>query len=301
MRNLLFIPLFVSLASVLQAQLPKSNVFLFDIKMLNDTSIQFSKPRYLTYFNANGYNNQPAFFSEKELCLAVQSPGENQTELYLFDLEKKTKTRMTQTPEGEYSPALMPDPFRFSALRQEISREDTAQRIWEFPVDRLNDGRPVFKYINNVGYYTWITNSKVAIFKITNPNELAIADVYTDKVTTVATNVGRCFRISPTTRNLVFVRKSNFDNWKLVERKNPWSDSDNTITEIAETVPDSEDFAILSNGSFVMGKGSRLFLLNPKAKDKKWKEIANFRLYNMENITRLAISPDGTKLAIVAN
>lgn len=298
MRQMFFTLLFASLFIGANAQIiQKSNVFVFDLTRQNDTTYQLTKPRYVTDFNANGYNNHPAFFNNNELCLSVQMPGDEQPELYLFDLEKKTKTRLTQTREGEYSPFPIGDGFRFSAVRQTYGRTDTTLRVWEFPLDRLNDGRPIFKYYSNIGYYYWLNSVQMAVFLVGNPNQLAIADTRDDKLTPVATSVGRCFRKLPN-GNLAFVSKSSFNNWELKQKK--LYGGGNTEPEvIAETVPGAEDFVVLPDGSFIMGKSNRLFRLDPRARKVEWREIANLRLYNINNITRLAISDD-LKIAIVA-
>lgn len=298
MRHILLLLLFLNILVGANAQIiQKSNVFVFNLARENDTTYQLTEPRYVTEFNANGYNNHPAFFSKNELCLSVQMPGDPQPELYLFDLEKKTKTRLTQTNEGEYSPFPLGDGFRFSAVRQTYGRTDTTLRVWEFPIDRLNDGKPIFKYFNNIGYYYWLNSGQMAVFLLGNPNQLAIANTRDDKLTPVATNVGRCFRKMPN-GNLAFVSKSSFNSWELKQQK---LYGNNTGPEvIAETIPGAEDFAVLPDGSFIMGKGSRLFRLDPRARKVEWREIANLRLYNINNITRLAISDD-LKIAIVAD
>lgn len=293
----------ITLSSLLtlQAQIiQKSNVYLFDLKMVADTAIQFSKPRYLTNFNANGYNNHPAFFSPNELYLSVQMPNDRQPDLYAFDLEKKTKTRVTQTAEGEFSPQLMPNAYSFSAVRQEFTPKDTTTRLWEFPLDRLSNGKPVFKYQNNIGYYCWINNQLIAAFLTTNPSGLAIGNISNDQFYVFATDVGRCFRML-SNGNLVYVKKNRFENWKLMQKKVTgigWESA--APTEIAETIPGAEDFVILPDGSFLMGKGTRIYRLDPRGKNVRWQEVANLQLYDINNITRLAISAD-MKLAVVAD
>lgn len=302
MRSFILLLVFVVVCS-LEGQtqvIQKSNIYLFDLKIVGDTAIQFSKPRYMTNFNAQGYNNHPAFFGTNELYASVQMPNERQPDLYVFDLEKKTKTRVTQTAEGEFSPMLMPSGFSFSAVRQEFSPKDTTQRLWEFPMDRLSNGKPVFKYQNNIGYYFWINSQMIAAFLTNNPPDLAIGNVSNDQFTVFATEVGRCFRMLPT-GNLVYVKKSRFENWKLMQKKVTgigWEEA--APTEIAETIPGAEDFAILPDGSFLMAKGTRVFHLNPRGKNSRWREVANLQLYDINNITRLAISQD-MKLAIVAD
>jgi len=276
-----------------QAQ-PVSNVYLFDMEQLNDQEFRFSNPQYLTNFNPEGYNNQPAFFSDDEIYLSVQEKGMSQPDLYLLNLRNKTRTLVTQTPEGEYSPAISPNPYVFTAVRVEKNR---TQRLWQFPTDRLSEGKPVFKDIENVGYYHWLSSSRIALFRVDNPNYLALADVRTDKTRKLTSNIGRGFQTLPN-GNLAYVHKATDRTWYIKELEvfNTALDSEIVVT----TLPGSEDFVVLRDGTYIMGNGSKLFKYNPILdEDQGWREIGDFRYYGIRNITRLALSPSG-KIAIVS-
>lgn len=278
------------------AQTPTSNIYLFDLNVKVDT-IEFVNPKYLTDFNASGYNNHPAFFSDDELYISSQLPTEAMPELYLLNLNDKTKTKVTSTIEGEYSPFRMPDYFSFSAIRQQVNGRDTLLQLWQFPIDRLGNGKPVFKYLTKIGYYYWINSYQVAVYLVDNPATLAIANTVDDKLTPVATNPGRCFRALPN-GNLAYVQKSNFENWKIME-KNMYQPNA-PAAKIVDTVPGAEDFAVLPNGTFIMGKGSRLYKYD-RYKDDEWVEVVDLRYYEITNITRIAVSRNGKRVAIVAN
>ena len=63
MYKKLFFALSLSfLCSFALAQLPKSNIYMFDMAQATDSTYEFSNPRYLTLFNQYGYNNHPSFF-----------------------------------------------------------------------------------------------------------------------------------------------------------------------------------------------------------------------------------------------
>lgn len=280
-----------------EAQLPKSNIYLFEVQQVSDSAYNFNNAKWLTFFNEKGYNNQPAFFSPTQLYISVQTPNDTQSDLYMLDLDKKTKVKVTETAEGEFSPQRMLDYYNFSAIRQEYTGRDTLLRLWQFPIDRLSNGHPVFKYLTNIGYYHWLNGSEVAVFVVENPNYLAIANTRTDDVTPVATNVGRCFSKLPN-GNLVYVQKGEFsDSWYLME-KNLYHTTQQPRT-IIKTLKGCEDFAMFPDGTFVMGRGSKLFKFN-QFTDEDWVEIADLRYYDIRNISRLAISPD-YKIAIVAD
>jgi hypothetical protein len=269
------------------AQVGASHVYLFKMQRMNDSTFQFTQPKLLTDFNPKGYNNHPAFFSNYELYLSCQSPNDAQPEIYALDLERWVKTRVTKTRDGEYSPMRMPDFYNFSAVRMEFHEEDTIQRLWQFPTDRLSDGKPIFKYIHNVGYYQWINSRQVALFLVDQPNQLVIAEVDYDRLTPVSSNPGRCFRLMADGR-LAFVQKADFDIWKIMKVKP--LDKESEPQEVIETLPGVEDFAILSDGTFIMGQGSKIFKYK-EGFDSDWVQIADLRFYNIRNISRIAIGP----------
>lgn len=284
-----FFFLFFSL--ILTAQdLPISNVYLLDIQKA-DSIYLFKNPKYLTAFNSNGYNNQPSFLSNTEILLTVQEPQDKQTDIYLLDIEKNTKLRMTRTPESEYSPKPTPGNLFFSCVRVELD-EDGSQRLWQYPLDRGDKGKSSLRYLRGVGYYHWLDRFKVALFNVAATNYLSIADTRDESSRHIAPDVGRSFGTSPNGR-LVFVHKITNNNWML----KAMDKSTLRTQEIIRTIPGVEDFAILSDGTIFMGRGSRLYKFHP-VKDKEWKEIADFQNIGITNISRMAVSKGG-KLAIV--
>ncbi len=294
MRQFILLFFGVAISISIFAQPVVSNIYLFDMKKENDRTFKFSNPQYLTSFNSTGYNNQPHFISNSELYFTAEFTGEKQTDIYVLDLYAKTKSRVTETTEAEYSPTIMPDLFNFAAVRVET---DGRQRLWQFPVDRLSNGKPIFKYIENVGYFQWINSRKIALFLVDDQSQLVLADVATDEVKELARNVGRCFKVIPRSGGLAFVQKATPRTWyiKSTNVYDPYAKSDIVTT----TLPGSEDFVILDDGTYLMGSGSKLFKYHPTYdNDKGWREIADLKYYGIQNITRLAISQNG-KIAVV--
>ncbi len=270
--------------------LPVSNIYLLQTHWA-DTVLLFKKPQFLTGFNKSGYNNQPAFINNSELLITVGMAQDNQTDIYLLDLEKKTRLRMTRTPESEYSAHLSPDNLFFSVVRVETD-EGRSQRLWEYPLDRADSGKAVFQYLRGIGYYHWLDRFKVALFNVATTNYLSLGDTRNQNTQHLATNIGRTFQTSPS-GNLVFVHKITDNNW-VIKIMDP-----NTlqVQEITKTISGSEDFVVLKDGSILMGKGSRLYRYKP-VKGGQWMEVADLKNLSIYNITRMAVSGDG-KLAIV--
>lgn len=269
--------------------LPNTNVYYLEMDF-RDSVILFKNPKFLTDFNRNGYNNQPAFISNTEVLMTVQMEGEDQTDIFLFDLERKTKLRMTKTAESEYSPKPAPGDLYFSVVRVETDNE-RSQRLWQYPLDRADGGKAVFRYLRGIGYYHWMDRFNVALFNVATTNYLSLGDVRDGSTRQLAPNVGRCFQTSPNGR-LVFVHKITDKNWviKAMERGTL------RTQEIIKTLPGAEDFAILNNGTILMAKGSRIYKYHPNM-DSTWVEMVDLRSIGIYNVTRM--DARGNKLLLV--
>jgi len=264
----------------IQAQdVPVTDVYAFAMKKLNDTTYNFSNPRFLTNFNMDGYNNQPHFFKENELYLTVQFPDVPQTDIFSLNLDNNELTQITATVEGEYSPTRMIGNNEFSAVRVEADGQNT-QRLWKFPIDRSSMGEPVFKSVTGVGYHYWLNQYKAALFVVGQPTTLVLANTLTGSTIQLMENIGRGMHRLPGD-NLAFIHKVSANNWMLKEMDTYTYRSKN----IVQTLPNSEDFLYLDDGTFIMGNGSKLYKFN-KYSDQTWKEIADFRYYGIKNITR---------------
>jgi hypothetical protein len=273
-------------------QLEHFDLLLLSLNKTADNSWQPSTPRFLTGFNPKGYNNQPCFFSDYEIYLTVQLPSDTtQTEIYALNLLSRTTTRVTATTTPEYSPTPMPGGRRFSAVRVET---DGAQRLWSFPKDRSDTGVPLFPALTNVGYHCWLNDTLAAVFLVgeNEPHALGIVSTGKQRPLRVAFNIGRCLQNLPDGR-LAYVHKATEQTWfiKAYDPRKGGSDI------VVKTLPGSEDFVLLPDGTYLAGNGAKLFQYNP-LRQKDWSEIANLEKYGVRSISRLAISADG-KLAVV--
>ncbi len=280
-------------SSIIYGQLPVTKLYQFNVKQISDQKFEFYNGKLLSQFNPVGYNNQPQYFSNNELYLTVQEPSDTtQTEIYSLQPGKRLLTRVTDSYDSEYSPTLMPDGENFSCVRVE-TKKNNVQKLWQFPVDRSNDGRRVFEEITDIGYHYWLSNTKVALFIVGNPHSLVIADTRTEKQEVITSNIGRGLGKLPN-GNLVYVSKSVQDRWELKE----YDPLSGRKKHLVPTVKGSEDFAILPEGTILMGRGSIIYKFN-KSVDTSWVEIADLGIYGVSDISRLALSQDG-KIAIVS-
>ncbi len=290
-----FFCILISIATLtgLAAQAPESQLFVFDIRVA-DSLINLTNPRYLSGFNPTGYNNHPSWAGRDQLYASIKMPDMTQPDIYRFDLNTKERSRLTQTESGEYSPRRMYNAGRFSAVRQEYVGQDTVLRLWEFPADLSDNGQPVFTTTNGIGYYEWLNNTQLALFMVQNPNQLVLVSSNGDAPRPIATNTGRTFT-RLTNGNLVYVDKSTLP-WQLVEKNLYRMEEPPRV--LGPMIGGSEDFVVLSDGSYLTGRDSKLFRLNPLQGDA-WREVVDLSFYGLRRISRLAF--DGSnQLALVA-
>ncbi|HKG22808.1 MAG TPA: hypothetical protein VKC34_12985, partial [Blastocatellia bacterium] len=195
------------------------------------------------------------------------------------------------TKESEYSATVTPDGKSFSVIRVEA---DSTQRLWKFP---LAGGEPalVLKSIKPVGYHAWLDGQTLALFILGEPSTLQLVDARSEKAEVVARNVGRSLHRMAGAGRVSFVQKESEQDWviKQLDVKT------RKIAPIAKTLPGSEDYAWTPGGSLLMAKESKLYEWRP-GRDTAWREVADFSARGIHGITRLAVSPSGDRLALVA-
>jgi hypothetical protein len=283
----------------LSAQTTSSNLYLFDVRVNKDTVYELSQPRYLTSFNQQGYNNHPAFFKADKIYLSVREKDMAEPEIYAMSTDKLSLARVTDTREGEYSPFMMPDNVHFSVVRTESLRGEVIQRLWQLPIDKEGSGRPLFGAIHNVGYYQWLNRKEVVMFLVGAPHELVLGNLDEQKTRPITVNPGRCFRFIPGTAQLIYIQKDRYGQWMIMRQD--LSSLDAPPTPITAVPGDSEDFAVLSDGTILMSQGSQILSLHPD-KSKTWTLVADLKLYGIRRISRMAIhqSDEGFQLALVS-
>jgi hypothetical protein len=267
---------------------PAADIFLVDMKMRNGR-IELGKPVKITDWH--GYDNQPMFLSDDKSLFYTSIRDDGQADIYCHNIADNTSTRITQTSESEFSPTIMPDGQFFSVIRVE---KDSTQRLWKFP---LAGGAPslVLENVKPVGYHAWGDPNTVVMFVLGNPITMQIADTRTGKAEVVAQDIGRSLHKIPQREAVSFVHKVSEKEWliKQLDLKT------REIAMLVKTLPGSEDYAWSPQGILLMGKEAKLYQYDLE-KDADWQEIMDFTNAGMKSITRLAVSPKGDRLAVVA-
>lgn len=282
---------YVLAAIGLWSQSLPNQVYVFRLEANASTNMVVHSPKLLTQFNATGYNNQPFFKNENELLLTVQLKGSPQTDIYSFNLSTNTKTQITHTSLSEYSPTVSRDEKYLTCVR--VDDPGTAlQRLYEYELTANGSQRSLLPDIKNVGYHAWLDDKSVALFLVNKPNQIALVNIDSKDPLIFSSDIGRCLAKNAN-GNLLYVHKLTDDYWYIKE----YDPINQRAAIVAETLPKAEDFAIAPGGKLIMGKDSKLFIMDPGGADKAWKEIADLKYFGIHNIKRIAVK--GSRIAIV--
>ena len=281
--------LFASANKYAAQDLPKCNLYLFTLTE-KATGYNVLYPKFLTGFNEDGYNNQPSFISDFDLYLTSNYGDNGSTEVIQLNLFENKLTRVTSTTQSEYSPTSANKNY-FSTVR--VENDGKTQTLTLYPKKMDSSPRRFLTDLDNVGYHSWINDSEVALFLVdeSQGHVLAIGNVLENSVSKIISNIGRTLKFDKD-HKLFFVHKS-VDKW-FIKEYNTETRKVRTIVELIEGV---EDFELLNNGTFICGKGSKLFYYNKGTAG--WTVITDLKDYGIESISRIAIRKN--KLVLVNN
>lgn len=267
-----------------------SEILLFDLKVKKGKVI-LSNPKNIT--NHPGYDNQPSFHASEPVVYYSSFNEEGRADIKSYNYKTGESTQVTTTPEREYSPTLTPDRTGLSCI---IQRDNGAQDLGRYPLD---GGEP-YVIVDSlmVGYHVWADNSHLGLFILGAngaPNTLHYMRLPTKEDTVVAENIGRALHRVPDERAISFVHKVSQNDWQI--RK--LNTENMTISTIAATLPGREDICWTDDKKIISSDGTKLFFLDPK-EGGQWKEVTlESGGQVLKGVTRLAISGEGNKLAVV--
>jgi hypothetical protein len=205
----------------------------------------------------------------------------------------------------------MPDGARISAIRVEADR---TQRLWSFGAD---GGTPalVLPDIKPVGYHAWIDDSRLALFVLgenREPATLQIADTRTGRAEVVARDIGRSIQRMPS-GSIAFVQRTAATGTRaqlmLTELRIPTLQSaaaqprdlrgSRTASIVRPPAGVTEPYPVwMADGTILMAHETTLFAWH--SGDPDWMPIADLGRLGLTSVTRLALSPKGDRLALVA-
>ena len=270
------------------AQVPGTEVYLVPLSR-SEGMIRLGPPVNLT--NRPGYDNQPAFAPDGG-ALYFTSQRDGQTDLFRIDLRNgapAATVRITESPESEYSPTVMPGGTGISAV---VVERDSAQRLWGFDLHGKATG-PLLQAIQPVGYHAWAGPGTLYLFVLGSPATLRRAELGTGQSAVVARDIGRTIAPVPGGRAVSFLQRDSSGG--IITEIQILSGQQNPVARLPDGA--GEFFAWTPAGEIVAARGNTLYL---RARtDVAWREIAAFTSPGLQRISRIAVSPDGAFLALV--
>ena len=254
----------------------ETDVYLIDLTKDLDTPTNISRNR--------GYDNQPSFWDNDYLLYTRTRAG--QTDIVRYHLNSKKMEWLSDTPQGsEYSPLRIPESDAFSAIRLDTTG---LQRLYRYdlkgPISLVD---PNLK----IGYHRWISATSLLCTVLVEDHMNLMLVQPDSSATLIAEKVGRSLHRIPNTKQFSFIQQK--------EGKSVLSSYDPTTQLIQSllTLPEGvQDVAWLASGTLIFGQGDRLFQWDPTTSTEVgiWK-----KLEGINNISRLAVSPNGKLLALV--
>jgi hypothetical protein len=268
---------------------PATDIYLVDLRVVQGR-VTLGTPVNVT--SRPGYDNQPAFLPDGRSILYT-SVRDSQADIYRYDIEQRASRAVTQTRESEYSPTPLPDKVGFSVIRVEA---DSTQRLWAFDLDGTH-ARLVLDSIKPVGYHAWGDDHTLILFVLGSPATLQIADAASPgaRGEVLARDIGRSLQRIPGRPVVSFLQRDSVGGPSLQEV----DVHTRRVTQLVKTPVGAEFFAWTPDGIALTAGGTKLYQWDPR-RGGAWQEIADFASAGLTNITRLAVSAKGDRLAIVA-
>ena len=266
------------------------DIYLAPITRVRD-SIVIGKATNTTH--RPGYDNQPSFLPNSRGILYTVVGADAQADIWRYDIAERRTSRLTSTPESEYSAAVMPGGRRMSVIRVEA---DSTQRLWSFDLDGTNP-QLVLSALKPVGYHAWLTPSRLATFVLGTPATLHVIDSDGGHDEIRARDIGRALQRIPGRDAFSYAQRDSAKAlWIMTQTA-----SSELATMLVKAPADNEYHAWTPDGVLLSVTNGMLVRWN-RALDATtgWMPVSDLSRAGVKNVSRLAVSPDGRWLAFVA-
>lgn len=265
-----------------------TEVYLCDIKSEYGGLIVYN---FQNISNDDGYDSQPSFASNSEIFYA--GTNGDQTDIVSYSISDKTKTWVNKaTQGGEYSPIQLPgSTSKVSAVRLD---PDGLQRLYLYKKNSKENTELIQGL--QVAYYQYFNAETIVASILSDDNlDLVISNLKEKKTDTLLRNVGRSIHKVPESKSMSYTSTNEEKNQDLYLLDMETRES----FFVCQLPIGIQDYAWLNASQILIGSGDKLFIYDTFL-NSEWKQVADLSEYNIKDITRLAVSPDGTKLALVA-
>jgi len=271
---------------------PDTEIFLAPLTG-RDGALVVGPPINIT--NGPGYDNQPSFTPDGRSILFTSTRGSKTTDIYSYALDGGAITRITNTPAGEYSPTVTPDGAHISVIRQDV---DGTQELWRFTMNGAQPERLLT--VKPVGYHAWADDHTLALFILGQPATLQVADTATGSSEVVVRDIGRSLQRIPGGNTVSFVARARAGDVNVTLSIRELDPKSRRVTPLVDAVAGAKeaDCAWTPDGTLLMAEKDVLY--GWKRGEAGWKRIADLAALGLHGVSRLAVSLQGDRIAIVA-
>lgn len=280
-----FIVLFLFAQTMLWAQ-DTTQVFVFDFNY-NEDKVHLSNAVEIPH--NKGYNNQPYFVSNSELLLSSNNDG--QADILKYNLETGAKQWInSKTEGGEYSPQSIPSSDDIAAVRLDT---DGLQRLYRY--DAKTGLSSLLIADVAVAYFAFYSSDKI-LATVLHEETMDLVTIALDTKTTdtILSQAGRGVQKVPQTNKMSYTVVNESEQMDLYT----WNTDSKESVFICQLPYGVQDYVWLNDSQILSGSGNRLFLFDTWG-DGEWVQVGNTEKFGLQHITRMTISPNGKKLAIV--
>ena len=268
--------------------IPDTEIYLFDVVYQGKT-IRLKNVKNIS--NHPGYDNQPFFTpADHSILFASQRDGK-QTDIYEYFIDSEQLKPLTQTPFMEYSPMTTADNQTITFVRD---GENPNQTIWK--MDRqTGKSESAIPSLEPVGYYAFNHNNQDLLFWSRYGFNVTYLDLEKKTEFFVSGHaIPSSPKLIPNSHQFSFVhRQANETVW--IKAFNP---ENKTIRPILAINGSNYDYCWTPKGNLLRAEGTMLYLGNEKS---GWARVLDLKGFGLHRVTRLALSSDGKKLAVVDN
>lgn len=274
----------LSCSSILAQE--NSAVFVFDIQ-INDDQAELSNFQEIPH--EKGYNNQPSFISDEEILFS--STNNNQADIRKYNLKSNSLQWIhPQTEGGEYSPQIIPESEAVAAVRLDL---DGLQRLYKY--DLKNNTNTLLIPNLPVAYFIFY-DAETLLATVLNEDDMDLVKI------DLAENSSEVL-FSHAGRNLGKIPNSEWVSYTLINEAEEmdlytYDFKTGESVFICQLPYGVQDYVWLDDSKILAASGYRLFLFDTW-EESEWNYAGSAEKFGVDGITRMALSPNGKKLAVV--
>ena len=275
------------LAPAARAQGPDTEIWLAPLDLANG-GFTVGTPQNIT--RSPGYDNHPWFLGDgRGLYFVSARGGGGQYDIYRYDIASGATTRVTNSPENEYSPKPAAN-GTLTLLREEPG---IGTRLWHYGADGRQIG--LVATADHLGYYARIDDHTVAFYVNETKRGFLIEDLRTHTITRAGEGIRGQPALVPRQRAVTVLRDDSAGvAW--VER---YDVATGKFTRLVKAVPGAGWHLWSPRGTIIQTSGNRILEWDP-AKGGDWSVAWSSGDRELQAISRVVFSPAGDRIAIVS-